>query len=1149
MRFLPIQQRRVVLLILLLPFSSILSFYNSILKGIRSERSSLGLDLRKPHHQIEVTRSKLKEMTDTAQVISAKTLVWKTSASSNVQYFLLVLNLQDYVNPNQVENYVKERIRLASKEKAEILTKQKIGSILPFLPSSMEKLPDFRVLIDEKLVEHPDCMIRFIHTTQKSTKSGASSSLADDTGGKMIIEISSLELMRLTDGEIVSLSSNYPIRSDFPERQPIERSMKLTHKNDSDDSIIYFSPSQLRKIAMTSDYAKMVQVLSALRHRQFHSSYNFPDYFTMSDHVNVASRSGGKTAIQLACWKGSLPIIQLLLQFGANLNQYSTNEHNYGKTAIFYAITQCRDDVVLYLLKDHSPNLLIVNNKGQTPLSLAITHLSEETIRIVEEKEKLLEESKRYEWMNFYDSEHRGRGVFGDLDPRFISRSHYREIVDTLLTIRSKRDEKDLLQPNEAEDGDRLSSLAISRILMSTEDDTRSFFLETDELEARCEETKYARIVPIFPTTLETRRNIRSVYMIQQLQGQLESNTSQLIADQQSTSSAPGRSKSQKFLRHKALEEEKLILQEFSGDVLPSAHHDSNIIDIHHKGHTTLKGIITAKRQLSNKLVFLNISPNQSLLNSSTPHFTASQLRYSWRTADAGLAETKNYYAIQLIVGKTFRSNLEDLYQQKETTSSTINAGNGTVMMEKVCKIMKVGHVIEIDGEIKSVQERTNPILPSTGLYSSKTLGGEVEEKEEKYFEVEMIVHRLSFIGAEIVPTLPDLIDKVPDLGNSSPTANISLITSKNEAKHKKMKSEKIESGSPLVKTQTVETEYVNLKDLTFFVDHLANPSLEKYINTKDPVYVLDWNHSNDIQHFISVMRTTFDYLQHSPSSVDSSMSLSIDPRQLIGIDCEWKPEHYDSLNSKNADTENSLKGKSGIQQLEQNLDKTSTINKKENRNAFLRINPVEIMQISTIYGVFLFDMRRLFLATDEYHTNHDEEVKEDLRKVLLSLFDHQRLYKIGFELHQDLERLFSSYHSLFFPSESSNERSLNFHIQSIIDINSLTKVMVSSLRGFHKQHRWSGLSKSDYTSLSKLTKLLFNFEKTLNKEQQCSAWHERPLSEAQIEYAALDAAILIELFQRLTAEILQVHSHHTVYGFLKVSSCEFPFTSLITIC
>jgi 3'-5' exonuclease len=41
---------------------------------------------------------------------------------------------------------------------------------------------------------------------------------------------------------------------------------------------------------------------------------------------------------------------------------------------------------------------------------------------------------------------------------------------------------------------------------------------------------------------------------------------------------------------------------------------------------------------------------------------------------------------------------------------------------------------------------------------------------------------------------------------------------------------------------------------------------------------------------------------------------------------------------------------------------------------------------------------------------------------------------------------------------------------------------------------------------------------KPLSKSQQCSAWHQRPLSEPQIVYAANDAAVLLALFDAFVA-------------------------------
>ena len=91
-----------------------------------------------------------------------------------------------------------------------------------------------------------------------------------------------------------------------------------------------------------------------------------------------------KNALHLAAWKGDLKSIEYLVEagnkFGLDLvNHVSIGEGNYGKSAIFYAITQDRDDVVKLLIS-FGANLLIVNNKGQTPSSMSPSHLKKDTL-------------------------------------------------------------------------------------------------------------------------------------------------------------------------------------------------------------------------------------------------------------------------------------------------------------------------------------------------------------------------------------------------------------------------------------------------------------------------------------------------------------------------------------------------------------------------------------------------------------------------------------------------------------------------------------------------------------------------------------------------------------------------------------------------
>ena len=72
----------------------------------------------------------------------------------------------------------------------------------------------------------------------------------------------------------------------------------------------------------------------------------------------------------------------MLLDRGASLEGIATGEFSYGKTPLFFAITRSRDEVVKLLL-ERGASARIVNNKGQTPLSLGFSHLHEDTLNML----------------------------------------------------------------------------------------------------------------------------------------------------------------------------------------------------------------------------------------------------------------------------------------------------------------------------------------------------------------------------------------------------------------------------------------------------------------------------------------------------------------------------------------------------------------------------------------------------------------------------------------------------------------------------------------------------------------------------------------------------------------------------------------------
>ena len=74
-------------------------------------------------------------------------------------------------------------------------------------------------------------------------------------------------------------------------------------------------------------------------------------------------------------------------------------------------------------------------------------------------------------------------------------------------------------------------------------------------------------------------------------------------------------------------------------------------------------------------------------------------------------------------------------------------------------------------------------------------------------------------------------------------------------------------------------------------------------------------------------------------------------------------------------------------------------------------------------------------------------------------------------------------------------------------------KAMNDAFRNSVKQAKVIDLKQGEY-SLKKLT--IENLGKGLRKKEQCSNWNVRPLREKQIHYSALDAVVLVWLFEKL---------------------------------
>ncbi|XP_078445398.1 polynucleotidyl transferase, ribonuclease H-like superfamily protein isoform X2 [Wolffia australiana] len=133
----------------------------------------------------------------------------------------------------------------------------------------------------------------------------------------------------------------------------------------------------------------------------------------------------------------------------------------------------------------------------------------------------------------------------------------------------------------------------------------------------------------------------------------------------------------------------------------------------------------------------------------------------------------------------------------------------------------------------------------------------------------------------------------------------------------------------------------------------------------------------------------------------------------------------------------------------------------------------VSIMQIASLNRVFIFDLIKLY-----------EEGRQELDHCLRVLFHSSEILKLGYNFQCDIRQLWGSYGDL--------ECFRTY--ETLLDIQKLFK--------------------EPHGGLSGLTKEILGA--ALNKTRRNSDWEQRPLSQNQVEYAALDAIVLVHIFHRV---------------------------------
>lgn len=357
--------------------------------------------------------------------IIVKTLLW---LCDNVPV-ALVLHLPTIVDKSKLSKYMNaKKVKMLSREQAENISGQRVGSISP-----LGHRRPIRTLVDLGLVT---AVCGNDWSSVVYGGGGAEGMELQISLGELVrgsrAEITDFSYRNVSEGSVAdcpakvslptavvhtdSIGSNASLelmvdslslsRSSSSYLNPCATSSSDRSKDDVDDAL-HVTSKMLREAALRDDASLLQRLLQALQTQG-----------RLQEVINSGTLTSVKTPLHLAAWKGSFECIRLLLDFGADINNYSKGTGNYGKTAIFYSITQCRDDVVLLLI-DRGALVKVVNSKGQTPRSLGPSHLREETIARIEQAEV---EQAQLEWMNFYTSHYWDQNTcFGDIDPRFHS--------------------------------------------------------------------------------------------------------------------------------------------------------------------------------------------------------------------------------------------------------------------------------------------------------------------------------------------------------------------------------------------------------------------------------------------------------------------------------------------------------------------------------------------------------------------------------------------------------------------------------------------------------------------------------------------------------------------------------------------------------
>eukprot|EP00978_Attheya_sp_CCMP212_P008909 scaffold21007_cov52-Attheya_sp.AAC.3 len=281
-------------------------------------------------------------------------------------YFVAVLEASDRVDEKALEQQVREYsaislqngerliLRLADRDTAEKLT----GFISGTIPPIAHTFP-MRIFIDQFLIsEH------FSGDKEENEPNGSATS-AEWTGPSIAsvgsgqeghdLHIPMNDMLcfaeKTSDVHVCSISRKSVAdqsQSDTPSsKQTYDFSLLQTITDQENGKVAGLNKpisKRIRDAAGKKGRAWEVQLLIE------EAGADFPETMKVGTDGNFT-----KNALHLAAWKGDLESMSLLAEAGKSfdldlINVISKGEGNYGKTPIFYSITQCRSDAVMLAL-------------------------------------------------------------------------------------------------------------------------------------------------------------------------------------------------------------------------------------------------------------------------------------------------------------------------------------------------------------------------------------------------------------------------------------------------------------------------------------------------------------------------------------------------------------------------------------------------------------------------------------------------------------------------------------------------------------------------------------------------------------------------------------------------------------------------------